>query len=322
MLISIIIPIYNSEKYLEECLNSVLNQTYKNIEVLLINDGSTDESKKICEEYCKKYSNIKLINNINEGVSKARNKGLKLAKGEYVFFCDSDDIMHPRQLEKLSTNLKSTNSELSVCSFSEFVNNVEFEKNKNFKLEEILNKDKMLETIISDRKYSGFLWNKLFKLDIIKMKSHLFFDEKISINEDQIFILEYIIRIKKMCITDEKLYNYRQNPSSVLHKKFSDNKITAILAREKIYNLCKKITINEKINEKNWNILMQTYVYIYVRLFFKKARNRKYWKRLIEEKIQEYRYKYTKLDKSWTKYAKIYYFLLKIYFYLIKRRTN
>lgn len=197
MLISIIIPIYNSEKYLEECLNSVLNQTYKNIEVLLINDGSTDESKKICEEYCKKYSNIKLINNINEGVSKARNKGLKLAKGEYVFFCDSDDIMHPRQLEKLSTNLKSTNSELSVCSFSEFVNNVEFEKNKNFKLEEILNKDKMLETIISDRKYSGFLWNKLFKLDIIKMKSHLFFDEKISINEDQIFILEYIIRIKK-----------------------------------------------------------------------------------------------------------------------------
>lgn len=326
-LVSIIVPIYNAEKYLKECLESILNQTYKNIEIFLINDGSVDKSKEICEYYSKKYSNIKLINKKNEGVSKARNIGIKEAKGKYIFFCDSDDIMFPKQIEKLVTNLIATDSELSICSFINFFDNyIEIEKNnKNFKLEKILDKDKMIETIIFKKEYSGYLWNKLFKLDIIKSKKQILFDEKINIVEDQLFVLEYIANIKSLCVTNEELYGYRQNLQSVLHQKFSEKKITAIFAREKRYNLCKAMTSNEKINKNNWNFLLQTYLYFYKKLFVNKIENKKYWQELIERKIQKYKNEYSNLNIKEIKYRG-YLYLLIIYFYLknniLNRRNN
>ncbi|WP_314853272.1 glycosyltransferase family A protein, partial [uncultured Granulicatella sp.] len=100
-MISVIIPVYNVENYLEECLKSVQTQTYTNIEVILVNDGSTDKSKLICERYCQENSRFLLINQENQGLSAARNKGVEISTGEYIVFVDSDDIIKTNYLEKL-----------------------------------------------------------------------------------------------------------------------------------------------------------------------------------------------------------------------------
>jgi len=116
-LISIIVPIYNVEIYLEKCLNSIINQTYKNIEILLINDGSSDNSLRICKKYQKKDKRIVLINKKNGGLSSARNAGIDKASGNYLLFIDSDDYIEIDMIEKLYNNIKSNNADISICNF-------------------------------------------------------------------------------------------------------------------------------------------------------------------------------------------------------------
>lgn len=116
-LISIIVPVYNVEKYLEHCLNSIINQTYKNLEIILVNDGSTDNSLEICESFKQKDSRIKIITKGNGGLSSARNEGLKIAKGNYISFVDSDDWIDADFIKALYNNLISTDSDMSTCEF-------------------------------------------------------------------------------------------------------------------------------------------------------------------------------------------------------------
>ena len=139
-MISIIVPVYNAEKYLNRCISSLLNQTYYNLEIILVNDGSTDNSKKICENAAKNDSRIKLINSVNEGVSLARNKGLKEANGDYISFVDSDDYVEPDYVEKMLLTLKSKKVDIVYCSaVVENINGVfiqrEYEKNKLIKIQ-------------------------------------------------------------------------------------------------------------------------------------------------------------------------------------------
>ena len=115
-LISIIIPVYNVEKYLDKCINSVLMQTYKNIEILLINDGSTDSSGQICESYAKKDSRIKVIHKENGGLSDARNVGIEHSTGSYIMFVDSDDYIDCNMASVLYNLLNSTNSDMAICN--------------------------------------------------------------------------------------------------------------------------------------------------------------------------------------------------------------
>lgn len=124
-LVSVIIPVYNVENYLKECLDSVLNQTYKNIEVIVINDGSTDKSLHILEDYSSKFNNIKIIDQENSGQSVARNKGLENAKGKYIYFLDSDDYILPDTLKKLIKKLEMNNLDIirfAARPFSENIN--------------------------------------------------------------------------------------------------------------------------------------------------------------------------------------------------------
>ena len=119
-MISVIVPIYNTEKYLKRALNSLLKQTYQDLEILLIDDGSTDSSLKICQEYAKKDHRIKVFHQENKGVSVVRNFGLSVAKGEYISFLDSDDYMEPNMLQTLYQNLIDTESDISVCHYQKF----------------------------------------------------------------------------------------------------------------------------------------------------------------------------------------------------------
>ena len=115
--VSIIIPVYNVQKYLRKCLDSIVNQTFKNIEIIIINDGSSDNSLNICKEYSKKDKRINIINKHNEGVSKARNTGLLYATGEYISFIDSDDWVEQNMIEELYNSITSNKADLCICNF-------------------------------------------------------------------------------------------------------------------------------------------------------------------------------------------------------------
>ena len=158
--VSIIIPIYNSNKYLKECLDSIINQTYSNLEIILIDDGSKDNSFDICEEYAKKDKRIILKKKNNEGVSATRNLGIEICTGKYILFIDSDDYCNENMIEKILYN--SQKNDLIICGYNKIY--------KNKKVHYIVkNKEKNIEDmVINDESVGGYLWNKLFKTSIIK----------------------------------------------------------------------------------------------------------------------------------------------------------
>ena len=121
--ISVIVPVYNSEAYLENCLNSIIQQTYQNLEIILVNDGSTDGSDELCKSYAEAHRNVTVLNQKNLGLSAARNSGIRYAQGEYLFFLDADDLLHPSAIKTLVDNA-TDNRNLVICDYLEF-NNIE-----------------------------------------------------------------------------------------------------------------------------------------------------------------------------------------------------
>ena len=141
MLVSIIVPIYNGEVYLKDCLESILNQTYKETEIILVDDGSTDASRKICDLYAQKYKNVISLYQENSGVSKARNLGLNCAKGEYIYFCDSDDILHQDILETLVRDIEDKKVDVSCCAYQCFTKDIVWQESKENPAEVITGMD-------------------------------------------------------------------------------------------------------------------------------------------------------------------------------------
>nr|WP_302853132.1 glycosyltransferase [Methanosphaera stadtmanae] len=132
--VSIVIPVYNVEKYIERCLKSILNQTLDSIEVIVIDDGSTDNSGKICDEFSTKYKNVKTFHKRNGGVSSARNLGISIAKGEYIGFVDPDDFIHVNMYKELYENAKKVNSDIAICSFKEIKGNKIYKEDNTVEL--------------------------------------------------------------------------------------------------------------------------------------------------------------------------------------------
>lgn len=209
-LVSIIVPVYNAEQYLKRCINSLLNQKYKNIEVILINDGSNDNSGKTCDEFALQYKNVKVIHQKNAGPSFTRNRGIDVAKGEYIQFVDSDDYIEPDMTQKMVDSL-SKNVELVICGYkSTFLvggNNV-FRNNRcpiegKYKFSEFMSHFSELfrNTLINP------LWNKLYITNLIR-KNNVRFKENIKIGEDLLFNLEYFKACDNVIVIDESLYNY------------------------------------------------------------------------------------------------------------------
>lgn len=164
-LISIIVPIYNVEKYLKKCVNSILSQTYKNLEVILINDGSIDNCAKICDDFSKLDNRIVVIHKKNEGLAEARNIGLNIAKGKYIGFIDSDDYIEKDMFEKLYTNIIEYNADISICNIMEEKEDGEFIRSYINKDTGILqfNKIEALKNLIIDRIITNHACNKLYK---------------------------------------------------------------------------------------------------------------------------------------------------------------
>ncbi len=214
--ISIVVPIYNAELYLEDTLESVYLQTYKNYELILINDGSTDNSEKICMKYLKKDSRAQYFFRNNSGVSETRNFGIEKSKGKYICFIDSDDILDKNYLSDFIELFNKADVELGCCQFRKFKGSSELllnqqETNIYCQYKET---DKY-DILFSD--YSGYLWNKMFITKIIK-ENDILFDQSIGMMEDMLFIFQYLKFVKNVTCLYKKNYLYRVTESSASKK--------------------------------------------------------------------------------------------------------
>lgn len=201
MKISVIIPVYNSSTYLRKCLDSVVNQTLKDIEIIVINDGSTDDSKNIIEEYTVKYKNIIFIDQENKGIGKTRNIGIKKATGEYITFVDSDDYIKENMLEEYYKYAKKHNFDLVIGSYIKKINNKEiiFENNK-FKTGNVKTTPQILYLI----EYGP--WAKLYKRETL-INNNIYFDEKRKY-EDMPFVSKALLKSKLIGQITEPYYYY------------------------------------------------------------------------------------------------------------------
>ena len=235
-LISIIVPIYKVEKYINQCLDSICGQTYKNLEIILVDDGSPDNCGKICDEYAQKDSRIKVIHKENGGLSSARNAGLDVIKGEYISFIDSDDFIENNFIEKLYNLCIDNDVDIAECNYLQFEN--EIEKTKNKDKVEIFTSYEM-----QNRMYSVYgtrttvVWNKLYKNYIYK---ELRFPNG-KINEDEFCTYKAFYNCKKkIAVTNENLYYYRYNSESIMGKKFNSKRFDVIDAYEERKTFYKK----------------------------------------------------------------------------------
>ena len=218
-LVSIIIPIYNVEKYLEKCIKSIINQTYRNLEIILINDGSTDESANICEKYKNQDNRIVFINKKNGGAASAKNEGLKVAKGDYITFVDSDDFIELDMIEYMVNTIKKYNSDIVQCNFTNLYKNTEKFKQDKIIEQKITSKD-FLELFLT-KWDSSLFWNKLFKREVIE---NIFFKEGRCI-DDEFFTYKCVINSKNIVTSNKIVYNYRMRKSGVMKSESSQKQI-------------------------------------------------------------------------------------------------
>ena len=221
--ISILMPVYNAEKYLNETIDTIKNQSFSNWELIIVDDGSIDNSKEICTKLMNDDKRIKYIFQENLGVSHTRNVALENAQGKYIVFVDSDDLIHEDYLKILINSIEKNNSDISVCNFIErkISNTGKVEDiNREFCPKEVMEMAEMKDYIM-DFGNSGLLnplWNKIYKNQIIK-ENNITFDEKVETGEDFIFNLQYFRKVKKISFIKDSLYYYiRRNNNSITYK--------------------------------------------------------------------------------------------------------
>lgn len=248
LLISIIIPVYNVEKYLHKCLDSIINQTYQNIEIILVDDGSTDSSGAICDEYAEKDNRIRVIHKENRGVSSARNRGLAIAMGEWVLFFDADDIL-PNDVLDYYTNVVNTNDvDMVLGSYVEYNDEGNIIKSDQKHFEKMISMQDCLRLFYKPDTslFQGYVWNRLMKRSII-LDNNLRFNERIYFKEDGLFAVQYMLNCSRPCLYSSKIvYNYYIHDNSsmrIYNSNFSHKYLTNLDARllclgsiEKKYN--------------------------------------------------------------------------------------
>lgn len=235
-MVSVIIPVYNTEKYLKRCLDSVLNQSYTDIEVIVVNDGSTDNSLQILKEYEKNDNRIKLIDQQNQGVSSARNVGLDNVQGEFILYVDSDDWLELDAIQRLLATV-TDDTDIVFCSSdnAEQIDSVKREKEIKY---EYWDNDRQILEFLKHKRMTGMLWNKLIRRSLT---FDIFFNEKTCYGEDAEFLWQVLKKSKKMIVTNEILYHHVLEETSISHLSFSDKKFSAIPMWESI---CKDVDRN------------------------------------------------------------------------------
>lgn len=211
-LISVIVPVYKVEKYLEKCIESIIKQTYTNLQIILVDDGSPDNCGKICDEYAKKDSRIEVIHKINGGLSDARNVGINRANGRYIGFVDSDDYIKEDMYEKLINLIKEYDADISICNLYDVIDGNECIRNKDNGIHEYSRID-ILKEILLDKNIQSYAWNKLYKKEL--------FDEikyPIGKKYEDIGTTFYLFeKCNKIVVTSEPEYYYLKRADSLVN---------------------------------------------------------------------------------------------------------
>lgn len=222
-LVSVIIPVYNVEDYLRTCLDSVLNQTYKNLEIIIVNDGSTDASRSICEEYTKKDARCTLVNKANGGLSSAKNTGLEKVHGEWLTFVDSDDYVAPNYIQYMHGVSRRENAELVICQFQKVSNHSAQIKNNPEKIK-IMTPEQSIEMLLYKKGIYPSSWAKLYKT---RLYESIRFPEHTNY-EDLAVICQLMDQARSIAISNQKIYYYLDRKNSIMNDEFSKKKMQRI----------------------------------------------------------------------------------------------
>lgn len=238
-LISVIVPIYNTDKYLDDCIESIVNQSYSNLEIILVNDGSTDRSQEICEKWRDKDSRICLINQSNMGAPVAKNTGLDIIKGNFFMIVDSDDILHKKNIEILYEALIKSNADVSQGNYTENFEKFN-EKNKEMNIicsTKIFSTKDALKELITRKSFNQMPWNKIFKKEVL---NDIRFPKGKYI-DDEYWTYKLFLNAKYSVMVNTITYYYRQHENSIMGQSFSVKRVQVIDANEERHCIIKKI---------------------------------------------------------------------------------
>lgn len=291
-LISVVVPIYKVENYLKKAINSIINQTYKNIEIILVDDGSPDNCGNICDEYSKKDNRIKVIHKKNGGLSDARNVGVEIAKGEYILFIDSDDWIENNMIEELYKNIKYNNCDISICEFIEEDSNGKIIKSKKYDKEIIVfNNKEALKDLIIQKNITNHAWNKLYKRSL--------FDDikypKGQLMEDISTTYKLFEKSNRIVYQNIPLYHYIQRNTSILgnitEKRINDQEKAIFERNQYLINkypeMCDILNLD---NIENVKVLYYLAIMGNYKKLYKSTKYKQYYK--------EYKLKYKEYKNS------------------------
>ena len=232
-LVSVLVPMYNTQKTIKRCIKSIVKQTYTNLEIVLLDDGSIDNTYNIAKAFADADKRIKLLTKPNEkNLAKTRNYLLENYTGEYVVWVDSDDVLHKKYVEKLYKTITKTNADLGIVGFNLMFANLPLFRpiKSNIK---VFENEKIYSNIILNHRVGFMLWNKIFKHELIK---DIRFDPDVKFGEDFAFVYKYLKSVNRVAYCNDKLYKYIVRPGSETTKKFSEKKMSFIYYLENLLN--------------------------------------------------------------------------------------
>lgn len=268
-LISVVIPCYNVEKYLNDCFDSLTHQTYKNIEIIFVNDGSKDGTLPLLMKFCDGKDNCLVIDQQNQGVSAARNAGLSHATGKYVYFFDPDDLLSPNILTILHDNMVKNDADMSICSFNRVKEDYKMNweiKDKNCKKVKIFNQIDAMCQLLSGRLFDLCPWNKLFKLELLTQVPNFpnVYDGEIRYGEDTDLNFKYMQQCSKICFTPQKLYFYRLRKGSLVRSSFNEKRLTTFIGINRAIEASRQNFPQVEKYAKSWKGLVSVEMLYYI----------------------------------------------------------
>jgi len=236
-MVSVVVPIYNVEKYLERCIQSIIGQTYTNLQIILVDDGSVDKCPQICDEYAQKDSRIVVIHQCNAGVSAARNAGLKVAKGQYIGFVDPDDWVEPEMYESMVAEIEKEDTDLVICGYNYYDEEGNVDTKRLYQIREneyLWQKEVMNRFFDMPPTIRHGVVNKLFSKSLLQ---DLFFIEGLHSSEDVMFLNEYVVKIQKAVMVHRPFYKNTIRQGSATHGGISIESLAdSFKAHDKMYS--------------------------------------------------------------------------------------
>ena len=248
--ISVIVPIYNVENYLDRCIESIVNQTYKDLEIILVDDGSPDNCPQMCDSWAEKDNRIKVVHKENGGLSDARNAGMLHVTGEIVSYIDSDDRIESNMFEKMLTQMEQDNSDIVSCGVKWVEENGKLLRNDTVEQNEILDTHSAMSELINDGKLKQHVWNKIYKTELIKAIPF----EKGKYHEDVFWSYQIIGKAERVSVVADSYYYYVQRTNSIMGEGFSEKRLDALDAN---YLRCEYM-------KKNFPDLFDNALYVYI----------------------------------------------------------